>query len=64
MELWKDWSLAPEVTKQHDWPSAQRLLARSGDYELTVLDRDGSALGPFAERVVELKYAHHREQLT
>jgi lambda family phage portal protein len=29
LELYKDWSLAPEVTKQHDWPSAQRLLARS-----------------------------------
>ena len=29
LELYKDWGLAPEVTKQHDWPSAQRLLARS-----------------------------------
>lgn len=29
LELYKDWSLAPEVTKQHDWPSAQRMLARS-----------------------------------
>ena len=29
LELWKDWSIAPEVTKQHDWPSAQRMLARS-----------------------------------
>ncbi len=27
--LWKDWCRKPEVTKQHDWPSAQRLLARS-----------------------------------
>lgn len=29
LELWKDWCCAPEVTKQHDWPSAQRLLCRS-----------------------------------
>lgn len=29
LELWKDWSLLPEVTRQHDWPSAQRILARS-----------------------------------
>lgn len=29
LDLYKDWSIAPEVTKQHDWPSAQRMLARS-----------------------------------
>ena len=29
LELYKDWGLAPEVTKQHDWPSAQHMLARS-----------------------------------
>ena len=29
LELWKDWQRHPEVTRQHDWPSAQRLLARS-----------------------------------
>ena len=29
LELFKDWSKTPEVTWQHDWPSAQRLLARS-----------------------------------
>lgn len=29
LDLWKDWSRTPEVTKQHDWPSTQRLLARS-----------------------------------
>lgn len=29
LELWKDWSAAPEVTKQHDWPSCCRMLARS-----------------------------------
>lgn len=27
--LWKDWTNFPEVTKQHDWGSACRLLARS-----------------------------------
>lgn len=29
MELHKDWKKRPEVTEQHDWPSAERLLARS-----------------------------------
>lgn len=29
LELYKDWSLKPEVTWMHDWPSAQRLMARS-----------------------------------
>lgn len=29
VELWKNWGKTPEVTWQYDWPSAQRLLARS-----------------------------------
>lgn len=29
LELYKNWSLNPEVTRQHDWPSAQRLICRS-----------------------------------
>ena len=29
LEIWKDWCINPEVTRQHDWASAQRLLARS-----------------------------------
>ena len=29
IELWKDWCTAPEVTRQHNWASAQRLLCRS-----------------------------------
>lgn len=29
MELWNTWRQRPEVTRQHDWPSAERLLARS-----------------------------------
>jgi lambda family phage portal protein len=29
LNLWKDWQRFPEVTRQHDWPSAQRLMARS-----------------------------------
>jgi lambda family phage portal protein len=29
LKLHKDWARNPEVTRQHDWPSAQRLLARS-----------------------------------
>ena len=29
LELYRDWAKKPEVTGRHDWPSAQRLLARS-----------------------------------
>lgn len=29
LDLWKDWQTCPEVTRQHDWPSAQRLMVRS-----------------------------------
>lgn len=29
LSLYRDWSKRPEVTWQHDWPAAQRLLARS-----------------------------------
>ena len=29
LTLWRDWAMVPEVTRQHDWPSAQRLLCRS-----------------------------------
>ena len=29
LTLWRDWCKRPEVTWQHDWPSAQRLLCRS-----------------------------------
>lgn len=28
-KLWKDWTKRPEVTKQHDWGSACRMLCRS-----------------------------------
>lgn len=36
--LYRDWSRRPEVTWQHDWPSAQRLLCRAWV-------RDGDGLG-------------------
>lgn len=29
LKLHKQWAAAPEVTRQHDWPSCQRMLARS-----------------------------------
>lgn len=29
LTLWRDWSRRPEVTWQHDWPSAQRMLCRA-----------------------------------
>lgn len=29
LALWRDWGKRPEVTWQHDWPSAQRLLCRA-----------------------------------
>jgi lambda family phage portal protein len=36
-EAWRDWCRAPEVTRQHSWSSAQRLMARA-------LLRDGEGL--------------------
>ena len=29
LDLWRDWQSTPEVTRQHDWPSTQRILCRS-----------------------------------
>lgn len=29
LALWRDWAKKPEVTWQHSWPAAQRLMARS-----------------------------------
>jgi lambda family phage portal protein len=40
--LYRDWSRRPEVTWQYDWPSAQRIMART-------LFRDGEA---FAQRLI------------
>ena len=37
LALWRNWSKRPEVTFQHSWPSAQRMLARAWL-------RDGDAL--------------------
>jgi len=45
LELWKDWCIAPEVTKQHDWASAQRLLARSWF-------RDGEVFGQLVSGLI------------
>ena len=50
LELWKEWGKKPEVTWQHDWPSAQRILARSWF-------RDGEV---FAQEVVgNVPYLDH-----
>lgn len=42
--LWRDWCKRPEVTWTHDWPSAQRLLARScyRDGEVLVQELPGA----------------------
>lgn len=42
LALWRDWTKRPEVTFQHSWPSAQRMLARTWF-------RDGDA---FAQRLL------------
>ena len=47
LDLWKDWGMRPEVTWQHDWPSAQRLLARSWF-------RDGEVFGQVLAGTVPL----------
>ena len=44
LDLYKDWCRRPEVTWQHDWPSAQRLLARTWY-------RDGEVFGQLVEGV-------------
>lgn len=45
LELHKDWATAPEVTKQHDWASAQRMLARSWF-------RDGEVFGQMVSGLI------------
>lgn len=42
LDLWKDWSLKPEVTWMHDRPSMERMLAR-------VWFRDGEVFGQTVE---------------
>jgi lambda family phage portal protein len=44
--LWDEWTKRPEVTFEHDWPSAQRLLARSWYRDGDVLYQD--LRGPIA----------------
>jgi lambda family phage portal protein len=60
--LYRDWSRRPEVTFQHDWPSAQRLLARSwfrdGESLLQLLIGNVPALNhgtlvPFSVELIE-----------
>ena len=46
LTLYKDWSTAPEVTKQHDWPSAQRMLARSWMRDGEVLSQTLAGMVP------------------
>ena len=63
--LYQDWCKAPEVTRQHDWPSAQRLLARSWLRDGEVFSQlvSGTAPGlqhgstvPFSVEMIEADY--------
>ena len=63
--LYQDWCKAPEVTRQHDWPSAQRLLARSWLRDGEVFSQlvSGMAPGlqhgstvPFSVEMIEADY--------
>lgn len=45
LALWRDWQRWPEVTWEHDWPSLQRIMARSWV-------RDGEVLSQFVDGVV------------
>lgn len=45
MALWQDWCMSPEVTRQHDWASAQRILCRSWL-------RDGEVFGQHLEGAI------------
>lgn len=65
MELHKEWKKRPEVTRQHDWPSAERLLARSWfrDGEVFLQQLMGSVPGlehatgvPFSVEMLEADY--------
>lgn len=38
--LWDNWTEVPEVTRNHDWPSAQRMLCRSWLRDGEVLTQD------------------------
>lgn len=62
LELWGNWGKLPEVTRQHDWESAQRIAARTWfrDGEVfsqllagTVIGLDHGTRVPFSLEVVE-----------
>lgn len=65
LELLRDWQTTPEVTRQHDWPSAQRLLCRSWlrDGEVfaqlvagTMASLDHGSRVPFSIEMLEADY--------
>lgn len=65
LNLYQQWSERPEVTRQHNWSSAQRMLARSGfrDGEVFLQLVSGNAKGlthgsrvPFSIELIEADY--------
>ena len=65
LELYKAWSLSPEVTRQHDWASTQRLICRTWlrDGEEFTQMISGSAIGvghasrvPFSIEMLEADF--------
>lgn len=57
LDLWKDWSRAPEVTKQHDWPSTQRLLARSWLRDGEVFSQMISGMSPMLNHGTQVPFS-------
>ena len=73
LDLWKDWQTHPEVTRQHDWPSAQRLLCRSwlrdGEVFAQVItglmpSLDHASKVPFSLELLEADYVPMQLQAT
>jgi len=49
LDLWKDWGRKPEVTWCHDWPAAQRLLARTWFRDGEVFAQSVEGNGPWLD---------------
>lgn len=57
LKLHKDWSRNPEVTRQHDWPSAQRMLARSWFRDGEVFSQHLMGRVPGLDHATEVPYS-------
>lgn len=56
-ELRRNWCLTPEVTWQHDWPSAERILARSWFRDGEVFAQSVEGLGAFLDHGTRVPFS-------